>query len=432
MDRPPSPSPRGVVAVALLLVVAVPAVAPAVAAPPPDPICSACAGFETAAADAGVPVDLRHATATVALARNGTAAWTVRLRVDDRSARTFAADRELRRSVAADAVTGRGLPSVRAPVPGLSTSVSNQTVVVRFRDPDAGRREAGLLVATFLRPTDGVVVDATDRVRIRGPSETTLLAGGEAVDAAVDGRRVTLSDPGPAVSRTLLVFGPPDTPPGVAAAATTATLSPAWLRAVVRVGPLPAAVGAVLAAGFAVAVFRVGDRDRTATTVGRRLLIAVAVGSVPLTVGVAGGGLPTELLAAVGPYLVVGLTAWRRPTRLRSRDGLAAVTVAGAAAAFLIAVACHGSDPGRALRATGRVAPVILAAVAGTARRRLTTLAVWVVGAVVVVASSVGPDGGSGLLAVVLTVVVAAGLVAAVPLAVVAGAATPRRHDARS
>ena len=424
-----SPS-RRVVALSLLvavLLVATPVAAPA--APPPEPVCGACAGFETAAADAGVAADLRHATATVTLARNGTATWTVRLRVDERSARTLAADPELRRTVAADAVAGRGLPSVRAPVPGLSTAVSNRTVVVRFRDPDAGRREAGLLVATFLRPDAGLVARAVDRVRLRGPPGTTLLSGGETVDASVDGRVVTLSDPGPTVSRTLLVFGSPDTPPGVAAAATTAALSPAWLRVVGRVGRLPVAVGAVLAGGLAVGARRIGDRDWATAAAGRLFLTAVAVGVVPLTAVAAAGDYPAEPLAAVGPYLVVGLAAWRRPNAFRSRDGLAVVTVAGAAAALLIAVAWHDADPGRAVRAAGRVTPVVLAAVAGAARRRRDALAVWTVGVTAAVGSSVGPDAGGGLFAVVLTAVVALAVVAAVPPAVVARVATGSRRD---
>lgn len=440
---PPLPLRR--VAVAALLVVLV---TPAVAAPPPEPLCGPCDGFEAAAADEGVGVALERATATVTLARNGSATWTVRLRVDETAARTFADDPELRRAVVTEAIAAAGLPSVTEPV-GLSTSVSDDTVVVRFRDPDAADREAGLLVADFLRTDGQLTAGVVDRMTLHGPPGTALLAGGDAVaaggasestdgDPAADGDTptVTLYDADTSagdVSRldeSVVAFGPPDTAWGVSTLAVAATVVPPWFDALRRFGGLPATVGLLFASGVAVLVGWAGGRDWEPTTVGRRFTVLTGVVTVPVVAVVVGGSLPTGLLAALGPYAVVGVTAWRRPTAFRSVSGATGVTAAAAFVTFVIAVVWSG-DPVGAVQTVARVAPVALAPAIGAARRRLRAAAVGVVGALVAVASLFGPDIG-GLAVVVATVLVAFGLLLAVPPAVVARAATPRRRDGPS
>ena len=431
----PSP-PREFVAAVVLVTL----VTPAVAAPPPEPLCGPCDGFEAAAADEGVGVDVEHATATVTLARDGSATWTVRLRVDETAARTFADDSTLRQTVAEEAIVGRGLPSLAEPV-GLSTTVSGETVVVRFRDPDATDREAGLFVVDFLRP-DGVLTAGTaDRVILRGPPGTTLLAGDAVVDVTDDGRAsdttestgVTLYDADTSagdVSRlddSVVVFGPPDTTAGVPALAVAATVVPPWLDAIWRFGWLPTVVGLVFASGVAVLVGWVGRRDWEPTTVGRRFTGTVGLVALPAVAVVVWGSLPTGFLAALGSYAVVGATAWRRPSAFRSLAGTTAVTTAAALVAFGVAVVWSGT-PVRAVQTVGLIAPVVLAPAVGAARRRLAAVGVGTAGAVLVVASVVGPD-TTGLAGAVATVVVAVGVLLAGPPAAVARVASRPRPD---
>jgi len=421
---------------AVLLLAAL--VAPAVAAPPPEPLCGPCSGFEAAAADEGVAVDLDRATATVTLARNGSAAWTVRLWVDETAAQTFAADPERRQAVATDALTGAGLPSVTEPV-GLSTSVSGETVVLRFRDPDATDREAGLFVADFLRPNGQLTVDGADRVTLRGPPGTTLLVGRDTVTVADGGGSddtaspVTLydADTGPGdvsgLDESVLVFGPPDTVPGAPALAVAATVLPPRLDALERVGSPAVVVGVAFASILAVAVGWVGRRDWDATAAGRWLSALTVATTIPVVAVVVGGSFPAVLLAALGPYAVVGAAAWRRPAVFRSVVGTTAVTVTAALAAFAAAVVWRAGPIG-AIQTVGRVAPVVLAPAVGAARRRLVAAGIGTAGAVVVVVSVVGPDTG-GLAVVVTGFVVAAGLVFAGPPAAVAAAVSRPRPD---
>mgnify|MGYP006926862322 FL=1 len=417
---------------AVLLLTAL--VAPAVAAPPPEPLCGPCSGFETAAAEAGIGVELERATARVALADNGSATWTVRLRVNEAAAQTFANDPEQRRAVATDAVTRRGLPSVTDPV-GLSTSVSGETVVVRFRDPDATDREAGLFVVDFLRSNGQLTVDAADRVTLRGPPGTTVLAGSDVVTTndTDDPQTVTLYNatmPAGGLSdleNSVVVFGPPNTSPGVPTFAVAATVVPPWLGAVIQFGTPSILVGVVLVSGLAVLLGWVGRREWEPTTTGRRFLALTGVATVPVVTVVSWGDLPVGLLAVLGSYAVVGSVVWRRPGTLRSAGGVAAVTVAAGIVTFTGTVALTGR-PVRAIQTVCRIAPVVVGPAIGAVSRRLVAATVGTASVVVVVATVVGPTVGGLVVLVAMLVVVVVVLLAAPP-AVVAAAVSRQRPD---
>lgn len=383
--------------VAALLVAALPAT---LASAEPAPVCGACGGsFEQAAHEEAVPANVTHSTATVAVHANGSATWTVTNRVNASAAERLRADPALLEEVARRAATrGWGLPGVHGSgeVGFRSASVDDRTVTLRFVDPDAGRRHAGVLVVDYLH-TEGVrggwFLNA-DTFTVVGPPGTAVVndpaaaidresAPADAVPA-VDGRRVTWQgsvDPdGPAFSADLyLAFGDAGTPAVQVDAALALATAPIWLDNV-AVFVLPAvAVYGVLLVGVAAATRRVAATDADPARVERGV---AAVGAVGVAAGLVATvlGAPGSFVGVATVYLTTGGLALARPRWLRSVRGALGVGAAGLAllAAVQLVVGGGFGATGRSLPAALRtaavhlpvaVAPAFGVAVARAARR---------------------------------------------------------------
>jgi hypothetical protein len=333
---PPLSLPRTLVALALVgALLGAALAAPTTASPRPVQVCSPCErGFASAAQTHDVDVRIERSTATMRVHRNGSATWTVENRLNDTTAFENAS---LRKSVAEEAIL---VHDARL----LSTSVSGDTVRLRYRTPDAATRASGgVLRVTYFRDDPGAMVRSglgADRLTLVAPEGMTV---GHALPGAdVSGREMTVTSfdgggDGPFV--TLVPDGDPLAPLW-SLAAVTLPLVPvvgrnlAFLVALptlVFVGGLRAIAWAVSAAGF----------DPAAATPDRRALVVVALGIValahPLAPGAfALGGVEPPLLAgAVGTIALGGALA---VPAVRARLSLA--RLAGLVGlAFVVAVA---------------------------------------------------------------------------------------------
>lgn len=157
---------------ALLLLAAL--AGPATASPQPTPVCRFCGGqFEAAAADTGVNATVASSEVVVAVDADGGATWTVRLGLAN-GTEAFASSPDRLEDAARSLLDGyRGLPEDAS---FIDARLEGHTAVLRYRDPDAARRHAGLLVVDYLHDRGGVPwyhVNA-DRFVVRGPEGTVV------------------------------------------------------------------------------------------------------------------------------------------------------------------------------------------------------------------------------------------------------------------
>ena len=362
---------------------------PAVASSPPEPICGPCgSSFEEVSDRQGVPVNVTHSTAEVRVDENGSATWIVTTRLDESSASALASNPERLTPIAREAAVGDGLAADSAgSVTVQSATVDNDTVRIRFVDPDAGSRHAGVLVVDYFHAAGGSpgwVLNA-DRVSITGPESAVV---GNDLRAIIDDRYAS-DDMLPTVSGGTLTwertanddseatihdeFYIAYTEPEVGSTRVDAALAlaslPIWLSNV-RDIVLPAAVvyGLVLigvVAGtrrMAVPPTGVGqlstDIDRLPTDVDQLLpdtgrlptgvdRLAAGIAGVGLGVGVltAFSVLPATLVGFGTVYLVVGGAAAVRPGLLASVRGALAVGLAATLAVGGVLLGLGAVDP---------------------------------------------------------------------------------------
>ncbi|WP_435067369.1 hypothetical protein [Haloplanus sp. C73] len=414
-------SARVLVAAALvgtLLGVAV----PATASPRPVPVCSPCdRGFTSAAHGHGMDVEIEHSTATMRVHRNGSATWTVENRLNDTAAATFARNDSLRRSVARDAIAvhdGR----LR------STSVSGDTVRMRYRTPDvATDAPGGVLRVDYFRDDDGRLVRSglgADRLTLVAPQG--MVVGHALPGADVSSRRMTVTD-----------FDARGDGPFVTLVPADAALAPLWSLVAIALPLVPivgrnvlfflVVPGAVFAGGLAALAWgaRAFDADAT-TTPDRRALAVVAVGLLalahPLYAGsVVAGSEPNLLAGGVGAVALgasLSLPAVRDQLSERRLAGLVAVAFALAVAVGLLLADSDGASVATLVLPL----PVYAATLAGytaahTSLRRGLAVAVGALLVVLATTFSIASQGGTlYFLGVILAVLGAlAGVVVGIP-----------------
>jgi hypothetical protein len=329
----PRPSLLRTLAAALLVgaLVGVVVATPAAASPRPVQVCSPCErGFESAAHAHDVNVRIEHSTATMRVHRNGSATWTVENRLNDTTAFENAS---LRQSVAEEAIR---VHDARL----LSTSVSGDTVRMRYRTPDAATEvSGGVLRIEYFRDDPGAMIRAglgADRLTLVAPEGMTV---GHALPGAdVSGREMTVTSFDSDGDGPFVTLVPEGDPLALlwSLAAVTLPLVPvvgrnlAFLVALptlVFVGGLRVVAWAVSAAGLDPAA---ANPDRRALGVVALALLALAPGAFAL------GGIEPPLLAgAVGAIALGGALA---VPAVRAR--LSVARLAGLVGlAFVVAVA---------------------------------------------------------------------------------------------
>lgn len=326
--------------------------APAVGGPTPNPVCGACgSSFEDAASDNGVIVNVTASTAAIQIHPNGSATWTVTNRLNQ-SAAVLSSGSEPLSQISREAATSRGVANRDSTaVTFQSAIIKNETVRIRFHDPDAGARHLGVLVVDYFHSAGvrgGWILNA-DPISISGPNETVVgndprgVINDEHADdgdlptvtgntvqwanTSTDGRQAIFSED------LYLAFSEPTTSSLQVAAALTAASLPIWLGNIWIV-ILPAAfVYGILLTGVA-AVARWGADSALAPD----RLAAAGVGFGVWLLGmVVFDALPATLGGVGTIYLIVGAAAWLRPDLLRSTRGALAVGLAsmGGVAAML-------------------------------------------------------------------------------------------------
>ncbi|MFQ3475112.1 hypothetical protein HKK80_02470 [Halonotius sp. F2-221B] len=318
--------------------------APAVGGPTPNPVCGACgSSFEDAASDNGVIVNVTASTAAIQIHPNGSATWTVTNRLSQ-SAATLSSSPETLTQITREAATSRGViyRGDTGPVVFRSATVDNETVRIRFRDPDAGARHLGVLVVDYFhspRMRGSWILNA-DPISVSGPTGTVVsndprgaindeYAGdgelptvtGNTVqwaNTSTDGRQASLSED------LYLAFSEPATSSLQVAAAFTVASLPIWLGNI-SIVVLPAAfVYGILLIGVAAVARRAADSALAADR-----LAAAGVGFGVWLLGmVVFDALPATLGGVGTIYLIVGAAAWHRPDLLRSTRGALAVGLA--------------------------------------------------------------------------------------------------------
>lgn len=305
----------------LLLSVAVPAVA--LGSPTPTPLCSVCGdGFERAAQNHDRDVSVARSEAEVTVREDGTARWTVRNRLANRSqADQFRADSALLDSVVRDAL-GDGFRRPDADrVSDLSAHVEGHTVVVTFSQSSFADRVGGVLLVDYLHDGGdrGYYVLEADRFSILGPEGTEVVndpatgAVGEPTDRPP---QVTLRNDGDrypeSVDDTYVAFGPSEGP--VQTLALRVVLAGRTLDVVLSNLAILVPAGLALVGGLA--CYRAASRWRLAPESPTRLAAAVAaVGALAAVHPLYAGSVPLvnddiSALAALGTaYLLVGGSA---------------------------------------------------------------------------------------------------------------------------
>lgn len=361
-----------VLVAALLLV----ALAPALASPQPDPVCGACgSAFEDAAEEEGLAANVTNSTATVHVHANGSATWVVTNHVNQSAEDRLREDPALLDRVAKRAATaGWGLPGVYddGDLQFGSVGIDDRTITIRFVDPAAGQRHAGVLVVDYLH-SDGIRggwILNTDTFTIVGPPGTTVVNDpSAAIDReytpanavpTVDGRRVTWhgsaeNEYGAAFyDDVYLAFGDAGTPAWRVDAALALATAPIWVDNLQTFVFPAVVVYGVLLVGVAVAARRGGtidvDPDRFATGVAAAGAVGVVAGVLAPTVDQ-----PGWFAGAAAVYLVTGTAALLRPDAFRSVRGALGVGVAGLAglAAILGGVSLAGGGFGIGIGGVG-------------------------------------------------------------------------------
>ena len=320
--------------------------APAVGGPTPNPVCGACgSSFEDAASDNGVIVNVTASTAAIQIHPNGSATWTVTNRLNQ-SAAVLSSGSEPLSQISREAATSRGVANRDGTaVTFQSATIKNETVRIRFHDPDAGSRHLGVLVVDYFHSAGvrgGWILNA-DPISISGPDETVVgndphgvindeyatdtelpTVTGNTVqwaNTSTDGQQAVFSED------LYLAFSEPTTSSLQVAAAVTAASLPIWLGNIWN-AVLPAAfVYGLLLTGVAAVARRAAD---SAFAVDRLSAAVVGVGGVLLGLVVV-SAVPATLVGVGVIYLIVGVAAWRRPGILGSTRGTLAVGLAGTA-----------------------------------------------------------------------------------------------------
>ena len=159
------------------------------ASPQPTPVCGFCGdGFVDAAEESGVNATVTESAVVVDVHGNGSATWTVRNELSNGSERFRERPELLDAAASRLAVDRYGLPHEAEFV---SARMDGETAVLVYRDPDAARRHAGLLVVDYLHDRGGEPwyhVNA-ERFTIRGPEGTVVTNTPES--GTVEGRNAT-------------------------------------------------------------------------------------------------------------------------------------------------------------------------------------------------------------------------------------------------
>jgi hypothetical protein len=277
----------------VLAVVAAAVAAPAVASPQPTPTCRFCGfEFERAAEDVGVNVTVEGSTADVRVHGNGSATWTVENELADAS--PLRDDPGELDAIARHLLDrGHGPPDDPTVV---DARLDGDTAVLVYRDPDAARRRAGLLVVDYFHD-DGhrpwYHVNA-DRLSVHGPKGSVVTNNPAGV--STDGGTATWRGNGTAElyrGTTLegspyLVFGPGHaTGTNLRTTAAVALATSPIVVDSVRAFLLPQTVAFTLALVGVVALLR-----RRELPVGRRRLggVLAVLGGLAVVVPVATHG----------------------------------------------------------------------------------------------------------------------------------------------
>lgn len=226
---------RPLPALSLLLVALLALPVPLLASPQPTPVCGFCG--DQFAGTAGMNTTVEESTVVVQVHENGSATWSVRNRLSNGS-EAFRAHPDLLGATASRlAETHHGPPG---DVEFVSARLDGETAVLVYRDPDAARRHAGLLVVDYLhdRGYEPWYYVNADRFTVRGPDGTVVTNTPES--GSVEGRNATWSgSPGGVYASGVelggspyVVFGP-DGSTGTALR-TVAALGLATLPIVVR------------------------------------------------------------------------------------------------------------------------------------------------------------------------------------------------------
>ncbi len=316
---------------------------PAAASSPPEPICGPCGStIEEEAERQGLAVDVTHSTAEIRVDENGSATWVVTNRLNESTASRLATNPErlepiVRGAAVSDGMAGESGGSVTV----QSATVDNETARIRFTDPDAGSRHAGMLVVDYFHEggTWGQVLNA-DEISISGP-EGTVVANDP--PSTIDDEHAT-ADEVPTVSAETLTwqrtasndreatihdeFYIAYAEPAVGSTRVDAALAlaslPIWLSNV-RDIVLPAAV----VYGLALIGVAAGTRWMTETpTDATRLAAGVAGSGFVGTLLAALGVLPATLLGVGVIYVESGIAGLIRPEWFRSVRGALAVGLA--------------------------------------------------------------------------------------------------------
>jgi hypothetical protein len=311
--------------------------APATASPRPIAVCAPCdRGFVSAAQNHDHDVRIERSTATMRVHRNGSATWTVENRLNDSTAFENAS---LRRSVAQEAT------AVHDARP-LSTSVSGDTVRLRYRTPDAATdAPGGVRRVTYFRDDPGTAVYTglgADRLTLVAPEGMVVGRALPGADVSDDGREMAVTSFEGDGDGPFVTLVPEDDPlaPLWSLVAVTLPLAPIVARNLALLVALPTLVfvGGLLAVARAVSA---AGLDPAAANSDRRALGVVTLGAVallhPLAPGAfALGGVEPPLLAGAAGAIVLGVAlavpAVRVRLSLARLAGLAALAFAVAAA----------------------------------------------------------------------------------------------------
>ncbi|WP_135852578.1 hypothetical protein [Halorussus salinus] len=310
-------------------------VAPGSAAPPPRPLCDACGeSFEETAEAHDLSVAVERSTATVSVARNGTATWVVRNRLADAgSAATLREDDALRTEIAERAMWDAEF---------VGANVSERVLTLRYREPEFAEESVGGTLRS------GEFTDAygyrnlhglgADRLVVVAPEEMVIGKPVGGATVSEDGRRMVLTS---FEERGFVTFVP-----------RASAFGP--LLSLLAVGTLvaPRVGGTLVVALFPTALFGLlvgvvgafaSRSPRLTARVGESAGIVLVAGGLVLTGGalVAGGGL-SLLGGSAAPLFGVGATAvvfgalLRRPD-LRARATYRRLVAVGAVGVALAA-----------------------------------------------------------------------------------------------
>ncbi|UPW00441.1 hypothetical protein M0R88_18300 [Halorussus gelatinilyticus] len=322
---------------ALVVCSALGVVAPGSAAPPPRPLCDACGdSFEETAAAHGVTVTVERSTATVSVARNGTATWVVRNRLAGGAGTERLRENDtLRAEIGERAMWDTELVAANVSSAGVLT--------LRYREPDFAEASVGGTLRS------GEFTDAygywnlhglgADRLVVVAPERTEVgwtVAGATVSD---DGRRMILTD---FEDRGFVTFVPEDTALGplLSLLSVGALVAPRIGSNLVAVVLFPTALFGLFVGSVGTFVSR---SDGLGARVGETVGTVLAAVGVLLTAGalLAGGGL-SLLGGAAAPLFGVGATAvvfgalLRRPA-VRARATYWRLVAAGAVGVALAA-----------------------------------------------------------------------------------------------